>query len=101
MQLFVHRAVRHTSHVTRHRGDALTAIDGTSILDISGGGVSCDAAPSSGEREGQAAARRLNQDSLRSLIVGPEGCFCSVDVFFCVWSFVSTACFDLNLTVPA
>ena len=65
----------HTSHVTPHRGDALTAIDGTSILDISGGGVSGEAVPSSGEREGVATVRHLHQDSLRSLIVGPEGYF--------------------------
>jgi hypothetical protein len=74
---------RHTSHVTRHkfhidrhashtslRGDALTAINGTSLLDIRGEGEAPDAVPSSGEREG---GRRLHHESLRSLIVGPEG----------------------------
>ncbi len=76
----------HTSHVTIPRGDSLTAIDGTSIVEISGGAVGEDAGStlSSGQRDsGSGSGRRLNQDSLRSLIVGPEGLggFCFEDLF--------------------
>ena len=74
------------SLVTRHRGDSLTAINGTPIFDISragtGEGVEVDT-PSEersggdggggGGGGGQGSGRRLNQESLRSLIVGPEG----------------------------
>jgi hypothetical protein len=64
-------AVCHASFITRLRGDALTAINGTSLLDIRGEGEVPHAVPSSGVRE---SGRRLHQEALRSLIVGPEGC---------------------------